>query len=506
MSPALATRLIEPDYWTCPHGHRQRPDKMLTYGPEVADLCATANFAPDPQQELGLDLIFAVRGDGSPASFEFCVICARQNLKTGLFKQAALGWLFVTDQRLIVWSAHELDTASESQSELAALITECPSLSAQLPSGGNRGIYDANGDERIELADGRRIKFKARTGTGGRGLAAPKLILDEAFALKATMLGALLPLMTAQGAEGQVLYGSSAGKADSDALIDIRDRGRAGASPRLSYVEWCAQREPCADPACDHPKDAEKRGLDCALDRESIVLAANPTISTGRILLQTIRNLRQALPPDEFMRECLGWWDDPALQVVDIFGPGRWVKCASEILPASVEPLALGLAVAIDRETVSLVAGGLVEDGVDTEGDPVEVPYVSPVARFESFDEAVAEVKRMQDEHDIEVVIDRKGPTATLIDRLIDADVAVTELTLDQFADACAAMFDDVRARALRYPSGATELTESVRGAAWRQVGDRQVWGRRKSVAVEMLEAATLAKYGAENASAFTIG
>ena len=31
----------------------------------------------------------------------------------------------------------------------------------------------------------------------------------------------------------------------------------------------------------------------------------------------------------------------------------------------------------------------------------------------------------------------------------------------------------------------------------WRTVGDRQVWGRRKSE-VSMLEAATLAAYGAE--------
>ena len=43
------------------------------------------------------------------------------------------------------------------------------------------------------------------------------------------------------------------------------------------------------------------------------------------------------------------------------------------------------------------------------------------------------------------------------------------------------------------------ELDDAVSGAAWRTVGDRQVWGRRKSATdVSMLEAATLAAHAAE--------
>jgi hypothetical protein len=120
VSRRLAKRvLVEPDYWTCPHGVRVRPEPALTYGPEVADLCDQAGFTPDPQQELGLDLIFAIRPDGSPASFAFCVICARQNLKSGLFLQACIGWLFVLDDvPEIAWSAHELRTALDAQREL----------------------------------------------------------------------------------------------------------------------------------------------------------------------------------------------------------------------------------------------------------------------------------------------------------------------------------------------------------------------------------------------------
>ncbi len=309
MSAKLAKRLIEPDFWSCPHGSRVRPDPIMTFGPEVADLNARAGFAPDPQQELALDLIFAIRPDGSPDSFAGCVICCRQNLKTGLFKQAALGWIFVTEEPTVVWSAHEMITTTDAQRDLENLITGRPFLSKHLAPGITNGIFYGSLGQRFEFASGQQILFKARTNTGGRGLARRKLILDEAFALTPAMMGAIVPVLMAQE-HAQMLYGSSAGKADSDVLRDVRDRGRSGKSPRLWYLEWLSEREACADPDCTHPKDALVRGLDCALDREHLLVKANPAVSTGRITVERLRDVRQELPPEEYMRECLGWWDE----------------------------------------------------------------------------------------------------------------------------------------------------------------------------------------------------
>jgi hypothetical protein len=220
----LAKRLIEPDVWTCPHGRaRWRPQKVLTYGPEVADVNADAGFAPDPQQELGLDLIFAVGEDGRPLTFEFCVICCRQNLKTGLFKQTAVGWIVVLEEPDVVWSAHEMSTTRDAQNELADLFRS-PTLERWMLPQKNEGIYTENGEERLELRDPEtgevhKIWFKARTASGGRGLARGKLILDEAFALQAAMVGSLMPIMLTKP-RAQVVYGSSAGKADSEVLRD----------------------------------------------------------------------------------------------------------------------------------------------------------------------------------------------------------------------------------------------------------------------------------------------
>ncbi len=489
----LAKRLVSPDL-VCPV-HWSGPDWVLTDGPAVAELNAAANFPPDPQQELGLDMIFAVGQNGLPASFAFCVICCRQNLKTGLLKQATIGWLYVTDEHRIVWSAHEMGTTRDAHIDLTAMITDTPALSKRLPSTPNRGIYDANGQERIELDTGQALKFKARTLSGGRGLTGDKVILDEAFALKAAHVGALLPTMTARPS-GQVLYASSAGKVDSDVLRDVRDRGRSGASPRLSYLEWLAKREPCSEPGCSHPKDAKARGIDCALDREHLWRDANPTITTGRISIQTIDDLRQELPPEEFARESLGWWDEADQGAGVVFGPGNWEACAGEPIARPAQPAAIGVAVSVDRMWASIASASVVE--VVEDGATRERAFVAASDRREGVGWLIPELVRLQTKYpDMLIVIDAKGPTADLIKDFEAAGLLIETVDLDEYAEACSKFFDKVRQVQLMHPSSA-ELDAAVAGATWRTVGDRQVWGRRKSTSdVSMLEAGTLAVHGA---------
>lgn len=501
MSVSHATRLLEPDHWTTPAGPRWRPEKTRTYGPLVADICAKANFAPDPQQELALDLLFAFTSDGSPLTFEFDLLACRQNLKTGFFKQVALGWLFITVEPSVVWSSHEMSTTRASQTELFELIADAPALSRYLPTDRNRGLFEANGQERVELNTGQSVLFKARRATGGRGLAKRKLLLDEAFALKPAMLGSIIPIMLAQR-HAQVVYGSSAPPADAVSLREIRDRGRLGLSPRLTHLEWLAQFEPCADPNCLHPKDALARGIDCALDREHLLLQANPTVSTGRITIQNLRDARQAMPPEEYMVECLGWSPEPTAALQEaVFGPGRWEACAGEPLERPEAPSVLGVAVSVDRTWASIASAALVEvleDPTDDEAEPVDRVFVAATDRREDVGWLVAELKRIQDATDCVIVIDEKGPTEALLKDLEDADVAVETLKFAEYAEACSRFFDKVRGGLILHPSSA-ELDDAVAGATTRNVDGRLLWDRKKSATdVSMLEAATLAAYGAE--------
>lgn len=477
MSTKLARRLIEPDYWTCPHGVRTRPEAIETYGPEVAEVNAAAGFAPDPQQELALDLIFAIRPDGSPASFEFCVICCRQNLKTGLFKQAAIGWLYVTEQRLIVWSAHEMSTTNEAQRELGELMLGSPALRRRMMAQKNDGIYSDNGAERIELATGQRILFKARTRDGGRGLAVPKLILDEAFALKASMMGSLIPLMMAQQ-DPQVLYGSSAGKADSEVLFDIRDRGRNGSSPRMSYLEWLSPREECESEDCTHAKSGVKG---CALDRPHLRMKANPTITTGRISLETLDDMRQAMPPAEFMRECLGWWDDPAEGGEERLDEALWTDMRG-VTSEDLSALAFGITVHPDRSRAVIGVSGRRSDGfvqveVVAEGRGTRWPVDWITSRIPTW-------------HPCAVILD--GTAASLAPLFEDLGIeAVTTSSTDR-AQASVGFYDDFMAARLRQP-GELLLDEAVRTSTRRKMRDGFVWDGPNS---SPLAAVSLAHWG----------
>ena len=183
---APAAVLVEPAF-------RSYPEFIQTLGPEVADLARLAGFAPEPEQELCLDVIFALGAGGKSAAFEVGVAACRQNLKTGLYKQAALGWLYVTEQRLVVWSAHEFATSAEAWRDLRDLIDGCAWLSRRV-----KRMPGGHGDESIELMSGQRVIFKTRTKSGGRGLTGDKVVLDEAMFLEAGHMGSLLPTLSAR--------------------------------------------------------------------------------------------------------------------------------------------------------------------------------------------------------------------------------------------------------------------------------------------------------------------
>lgn len=458
--------LVEPAYFTFPEFQR-------TLGDEVADLAEMAGFPADPEQRLVLDAQFGLDRSGRRVAFEVAVIGARQNIKTGLFKIAALGEAFIVETPLLVWSAHEFPTAQEAFRDLSELIESTPDLDREI-----RHIHRGNGDEAIELLNGCRIKFKARTKSGGRGLSGKRVVLDEAFALQSTHMGALLPMLSAQD-EPQVWYGSSAGLADSEVLRGIRDRGRVG-SRSMVYIEWCAARGGCLRDGCTHDVGIEG----CVLDDEAKWLMANPQLGR-RIKLETIRNERLALPPEEFARERLGWWDDPGL-LEHIFGAEKWARCA---IPAKDEPptegIALGVAVSVDRSWSSISAATPL----------VGRELVGVLDRRRGTDWLIGETKRLQDKLGCQVGIDSRGPGADLIEPMRAAGVNLRELSTADYLDANAAFYDKVQTGVIAHMTH-PELEDAVRGAQRRTVSDRWAVGRRTSaVDVSALEGAIIADH-----------
>lgn len=470
--------LVEPAFRSVPGWHD-------TFGPEVADLARLAGFGPDPEQELGLDALFAFDKSGASVAFELAVICCRQNMKTGLFKQAALGWLFITEQRLIVWSAHEFRTAQEAFRDMDELVTGSDVMRRRV-----RNVYRGNGDESIELMSGARLIFKTRTKGGGRGLSGDKVILDEAFALQPMHMGALLPTLSARP-DPQVVYGSSAGLAESAVLRGIRDRGRAGGDPRLAYLEWCAPSGGCVNPQCDH--SLQMRG--CALDDVDNWQRANPALGR-RITVEYIAGERRALPAREFARERLGWWDDPALESAAVDGQ-RW-QALEDAASAATAVRALGVEVSLDRAAACIaVAGPRCECA-----PPVECnlrTHVEFLEQRRGTDWVVARCVELNAAHGPAVfVVDSGGPAAGLIDELRAANLDVEVTTTTDIGVACAGFVDAVNQGTVSH-GPQPELDHAVTGARKRPLGDgRFAFGRKASdVDISPLVAVTLAHWGA---------
>lgn len=445
------------------------PPPGRTLGPEVAELCELIGFAPDPEQRLALDAIFALAPDGKSKVFESAVIAPRQNMKTGLFKQCVLGWLFVTDQRLIIWSAHEFSTAQESHRDLAELIEGSDYLMKRVKS-----IPRGNGDEGVELRSGQRVKFKARTRVGGRGLSGDKVVLDEAFALQPEHMGSLLPTLSVRP-DPQVVYGSSAGLTTSAVLRSVRDRGRAGADDRLAYLEWCDDVPgECESPVCDHhPLTA--RG--CRMDDVRRWERANSQLGR-RMTYDFVRSERQALPPSEFGRERLGWWDEAgdSQTAIDL---DRWLALAD----ADAE-----------RGATQVFA---VATAPDHSWSAVGVAWLRPDGRVQT------------------MLADYKPTTAWVADRVralrerwgsaVVCDTASRGLVEDAIeppegeqAEAHNELARKVLADELRH-GNQPGLNTAVRGARWKPSGNTQVLDRKGALDISPLVAVALAAHRLED-------
>ena len=504
--------LVEPAY-------AEFPPYTETLGPEVADLCDLAGFPPDAEQQVALDALFALGPDlFKPAMFESCVICARQNMKTGFMKQAALGWLFVTDQQKIVWSAHEMDTTREAFNDLVNLIENCPPLAARLAPGPTNGIYRGNGTEAIELApspacpNGQRIKFKARTYSGGRGLAGDKVILDEAFALKKEHLGSLMPIMSTRP-EAQIVYGSSACRPESEVLRRLVERGRAlrpGNVKRFGYLEFCAPEDACES----HPECPHYVGFPgCAMDKREFVAMANPQAGR-RISWEYLEDEREALDPSEYGRERLGWHDQPQMEDAPLISKSDWAT-KSDAKSAPGPRLAFGVYVNKLQTSAAIGIAGYREDGKIHVGivPAIRSGHVAALPGIAWIPKRMAELRDTWSP--CGWGLDDRSAAGSLLPELkklgfeVAADEAapgsgINNASAADVARACGAFYSKFNNDELRH-QGSKPLADSVTAGKMRDLADAWAWDRKdvKSDIVQLM-AVTLAVHALETAPAAT--
>ena len=325
--------------------YRHRPSHRWTYGDLACKVGADLGLPPDDEQRWILDTIFAEKAPERPASFEVGVISPRQNIKTSTLGIAALTDLFVFDVERHLWTAHHGDTLKGTFQDFRAWIKSNPEYDDQVD------FYEGHQDMSIVRKDtGHRIDFQSRTGKAGRGLTGVKRItLDEALYLEPKHVGAVYPTMLTRP-EAQVRIGSSAGLLMSEQLRRIRDRGRLGKDKRMAYVEYGAKFKPCLRADCTHAVGSEG----CALDDRDLWWQASCALWAGRITEESLEDQRGSMPPLEFMREFLSWWEDPA-SLGGALSTARWAELSDPRAERGA-PVVFGTAVTEDRAAWIAVA------------------------------------------------------------------------------------------------------------------------------------------------------
>lgn len=452
-----APEFVEPAFFT-------RPDFTDSIGEEVADFAAACGFPPDPEQRMVLSAMFAGPAgvsyrtrDRKWYSSQVAVICSRQNLKTACMEMGVLGALWLLDARLVLWTSHIFNpAAAETFFHFKQLIDENAHLSRRV-----KRIHDASGRESIELMNGARLKFLARSKATGRALSGDLVILDEAYALSTAEVGALLPTRSARP-NSQVWYGSSAGRIESEQLRLIRDRGREGAD-RMTYVEWCSTKS-CASDRCTHNVGE----IGCVLDDHDEWRKANPALGR-RIDIETVQDERISMSPQEFARERLGWWDGAgAGRVIPI---GRWAANASS--GGIVGDVAVFVDVTIDRSESVIAVCGADADGV---------PQVELARVGDGTDWVVPKVAAMLSEHRVLALGARSaGPVASLLAELKstadDASVPFHKVGSGEFSGMCGGFWDAAMTGQLRHRDDA-RLNAALAAAKKHRVVDGWSWER----------------------------
>lgn len=435
------------------------PPAAASLGDAAVNFAADAGLILDPWQQDVLRGSLGVLPGGKWAARSVGLLVPRQNGKGAVLEARELFGMFVLKEPLIIHSAHKFDTSQEHFGRMRILIDGNRDLARHVKS-----IYTANGKESIELRDGCRLKFKARTISGsGRGFSCDCLVLDEAMILPEIALAAMLPTQGPRP-NPQTWYTSSSGLPDSTALWRVVKRGRAEAK-RLAYYEWGSELG--ADPA-----------------DPAVWLASNPAIGY-RLNLDEFEEEQQSMTAEDFAREHLGIWDEQADG--SPFGEGVWDRLEAVVDIAG--PPTFALEVAEDRSWSCVAAAGRSSDGTMVVDAAEYRPGVDWVVG------RLAELARRRRESS--VVVQPTSAAGALIADLMAARVRVVQAKAVDYAQACGTFYDLVVSGGLRH-LGQPHLDVSVAGARQKPSSEAWVWDRRRSgLDISPLVAATLAVWGA---------
>lgn len=262
----------------------------------------------------------------------------RQNGKTvDLVGRAAVEMVFFNGT--VIYTAQLQKTSTETFEEAARFFDSKKLRKFLAP----HGIRTALGREEIRLKSGARMKFLARTKNGGNGQHGSLLIFDEAQYLDQAAQGSFLPAISACRTKRgpQTIYNGNAPEAGDAAIVfeKIRADALAGKTKKTAWTSWGA------------PSTAELPNVN---DRE-LWERVNP--SWGIFIHEDIVEAEhEALDPEQFAHQRLGWIRKRVATVNALIGAEEWGALEVEEAPESWDRLAFGVRFAVDGQSVALAA------------------------------------------------------------------------------------------------------------------------------------------------------
>lgn len=434
-------------------------DSVGSAGAEAVELAALAGLHLDPWQAYCLEQGLSEQSDGLWAAFICAIVVPRQNGKGSVLEAREVAGLFLLNEHLILHSAHEFKTCYEHFLRIVNLIESTPDLDRRV-----RKIRRGVGEQAIELRNGNRLRFIARSGGSGRGMSAPCVVLDEFMFATEAMVGAIMPTLSAQP-NPQLWMTSSAPLATSEPLHRLRLQAKAATADRLFYAEW--GNEP------DTP------------DNDEAVARANPALGR-RIFLDFVDVEREVMSPEEFARERLGVPQQlgTEAQVID---PEVWAACRNEE-SSVVSHDCWALTINPEREWASLGLAGRTADGK---------LHVEWLEHRRGTAWIVARITGAWDKKRLPLRIHKQGPEGAFIVPLREQGVEVIEVSSAEVAQATGQFIDAANNGQLVH-LGQPSLDKALRGAVLRLNSDgASVWSQRNSsVEITPLVAVTVALGG----------
>ena len=441
-----------------------RPLFSTSASEEAIGFCLAAGMELDPWQELTLEVALG-EVDRRWAATEVGLIVPRQNGKGEILAARELAGLFLFDERLILHSAHEFKTAREAFLRVLGYLQR-PGNEWMLER--CKTIHRAHGEEGVELYNGARLNFVARSTGSGRGFTGDCVVLDEAYALTDAHMAAIISTLSARSIthNPQIWYTSSAPLDTSFVLHRLRRRGRIGEA-KYAYLEWSAE----------------------SVEDDGALEQANPALGI-RISPDFVETERGALSSAAFARERYGIAVD--VEEERALPADHWMAiCRPDVAPSG--RLAFGVDATIDRSSATITACdamGRSELTAKTFPDGQVVPDNRPGVGW-----LTARVVELALKHNAPVGVDTSSPAHAFADEWERQGVEVHRLSSREMAGACATFYDAVMNHTIQVRTDPI-LDRAAAGARKRESGDVWYWARKdNTVDVTPIIAASIARW-----------